>query len=556
MTAPFPKDDIEGSIPERFRRAARAHPNRPAVSESGRTVTYAELEARVAAVAGGALRSPRGSEPRSAGRPRRSRRSAALRGDAGNARGRAVLRPARPGVAGCAAPVDPARSRRGRGRHRRRLVGEDAGPGPARSRRCSSSRRCVAAPRDGSASTASVSPGDLAYVLFTSGSTGRPKGVMQSHRNVLHNVWKLASGLAIGPEDRITLLSSPSFGASVSDIYGALLTGACVCPFDLSGDGLRRLPDFLEREGVTIYHSVPSVFRSLSSTLDGRADVSTLRMLKLGGEAVLASDLDLYRNRFPRSCVFHVGLGSTEMAVMRQWFATHDTPWPGGSPLGYAVDGTEVVLLGEGRAMKERSPSSRGRCRSATGRIPSARPRPSCPCRDGPTSGCSRPAISAASCRMAASCISAAGTNGSRSAATASRPARSRPRSCRFRECAKPPRAWIGAGRRLVAWVVGRTVARNSAPGARAHSAALHDPGGDRAPRRPAADADGEGGPRGAADARDGPSRPRRGVPRSHRRGRGGGGRGVCAGARPRSRRRATTISSSSAATRSRRSSC
>ena len=32
---------------------------------------------------------------------------------------------------------------------------------------------------------------------------------------------------------------------------------------------------------------------------------------------------------------------------MRQWFATHDTPWPGGSPLGYAVDGTDVVLLGE-----------------------------------------------------------------------------------------------------------------------------------------------------------------------------------------------------------------
>ena len=98
---------------------------------------------------------------------------------------------------------------------------------------------------------APVSPDDLAYVLFTSGSTGAPKGVMQSHRNVLHNVFKLAGGLAIRADDRLTLLSSPSFGASVSDIYGALLTGASVCPYALAGDGLRRLPEFLDARGAS-----------------------------------------------------------------------------------------------------------------------------------------------------------------------------------------------------------------------------------------------------------------------------------------------------------------
>ncbi len=348
MTAPFSKDEIEGSIPERFRRAARAHPNRPAVSESGRTVTYEELEARVAGFAG-AL----------AGRLRGASREAPV---ALFARAGAPLFAAMLGTLDAGrfyVPLDPALPD---ARLRAILLDLDAaavvteGASSARARGLAADgapvfelEELLAVPATGTSSTSTASPsaGDLAYVLFTSGSTGRPKGVMQSHRNVLHNVWKLASGLGIGPEDRITLLSSPSFGASVSDIYGALLTGACVCPFDLSGDGLRRLPDFLEREGVTIYHSVPSVFRSLASTLDGRADVSKLRMLKLGGEAVLASDLDLYRNRFPRSCVFHVGLGSTEIAVMRQWFASHDTPWPGGTPLGYAVDGTEVILLGD-----------------------------------------------------------------------------------------------------------------------------------------------------------------------------------------------------------------
>jgi len=192
------------------------------------------------------------------------------------------------------------------------------------------------------------SGGDDAYVLFTSGSTSRPKGVVQSHRNVLHNVARLTRGVGIVPGDRITLLSSPSFGASVSDIFGALLNGAAVCPWSLAGDGVRRLPAWLEAEAITIFHSVPSVFRSLAWTLGGGEDLSRVRLIKLGGEAVLATDFEIFRNRFRRGTVFHVGYGATEINVMRQWFAGHDTAWPGASPLGHPVDGVEVVLLSDG----------------------------------------------------------------------------------------------------------------------------------------------------------------------------------------------------------------
>jgi len=197
----------------------------------------------------------------------------------------------------------------------------------------------------GSARSSGIGPDDLAYVLFTSGSTGIPKGVMQSHRNVLHNVWKLSSALRIAPDDRLTLLSSPSVGASVSDLFGALLNGAAVCLHPLAGDGLRRLPEFLARERVTVYHSVPSVFRTLAATFDGTEDLSRVRIVRLGGEPVLASDFDLYRNRFSRGSTFHVGYGATEINVIRHWSADRDAPWPGGSPLGYAVDGTEVLIL-------------------------------------------------------------------------------------------------------------------------------------------------------------------------------------------------------------------
>ncbi len=346
---PFPRVEIEGSIGERFHRVARAHAGRPAVADRGRVTTYAQLEAAAGAIAehlGEAL--PDASGPVvlfcETGAPLFSAMLGAL--EAG--RFYVPLDPRMPdarlapifrdldaaAIVSDAASQSRARDLAAASRGERVLAVED-----------------LAAAASGARTGPAAAPGDLAYVLFTSGSTGRPKGVMQSHRNVLHNVWKLTEGLRILPEDRLTLLSSPSFGASVSDIYGALLNGACVCPFDLSGDGLRRLPEFLEREAITILHAVPSAFRSLAATLDGHEDLSRLRMVKLGGEAVLASDFDLYRNRLPRGCVFHVGFGATEISVIRQWFAGPDTPWPAGTPLGYAVDGTEVVLLdGDGRS--------------------------------------------------------------------------------------------------------------------------------------------------------------------------------------------------------------
>ena len=83
-----------------------------------------------------------------------------------------------------------------------------------------------------------IAPAALAYVYYTSGSTGRPKGVVDAHRNVLHNVMRYTNSLEISPEDRLTLLQGPSFSGAVSSLFGALLNGAAVFPFDVG----RRAP--------------------------------------------------------------------------------------------------------------------------------------------------------------------------------------------------------------------------------------------------------------------------------------------------------------------------
>ena len=59
---------------------------------------------------------------------------------------------------------------------------------------------------DGGLRRGLASRGDIAYVFFTSGSTGAPKGVFDSHRNVVHNIRRYTNALAIGADDRLTLL--------------------------------------------------------------------------------------------------------------------------------------------------------------------------------------------------------------------------------------------------------------------------------------------------------------------------------------------------------------
>jgi len=342
---PFERSEIEQTIVRRFEKIVRAHGSRPAVDGPAGRCTYAELNSAANGVARALTERPGGRGP------------VPLLLESGPSLFAAMLGTLKAGR--FYVPLDPAL---GPARLSTIFAALEADviltdrASLADAARLSADRVPVlrveelAAQGLASDPPPAGSPDDFAYVLFTSGSTGAPKGVIQSHRNLLHNVLKLTNGAGITPDDRITLLSSPSFGASVSDIFGALLNGAAVCPFSLRGDGLHRLPSFLAEEGITVYHSVPSVFRTLVASLGRGEDLSKIRMVKLGGEPVRSTDFDLFRRHFSETSLFHVGLGATEVHVIRQWFADRDTPWPGASPLGYAVDGTEVVLLdGHGR---------------------------------------------------------------------------------------------------------------------------------------------------------------------------------------------------------------
>src|SRR5262249_23263623 len=199
------------------------------------------------------------------------------------------------------------------------------------------------ADRDSDAPGLEVVADAPAYIYYTTGSTGQPKGVVDSHRNVLHNVMRYTNGLRIARSDRLTLLQSPSFSGAVSSMFGALLNGATSMPFDVRGASAAALADYVDREGVTIYHSVPAIFRSF---LRGERIFSTVRVIRLEGDQAARVDVELFRRPFAPGCVLSNGLGTTETGLVRRFLLGRDTPLAGEVvPIGHAVDDMDVAVL-------------------------------------------------------------------------------------------------------------------------------------------------------------------------------------------------------------------
>ena len=201
-------------------------------------------------------------------------------------------------------------------------------------------------PRETAPIAVSATPDSPLYRYYTSGSTGKPKGVVQVQRNLLHFVDAYARTLGIREDDRVSLLYSLSFSGANMDIFGALLNGATVCAYDVRRDGISQLADWLDRERVTILHTVPTVFRELMNSLAPQRTLVHLCGIDLGGESVFDSDVALFRAHTLPHCILVNHLAITEASVVAQNVVRHDSHAEPGSiiPVGKCPDGVSVRI--------------------------------------------------------------------------------------------------------------------------------------------------------------------------------------------------------------------
>lgn len=155
---------------------------------------------------------------------------------------------------------------------------------------------------------------ELAYVMFTSGSTGEPKGVMVSHESLAHYIDWAITAMDVGPGDHWSQHPSISFDLSVLDIYGALSSGATLHPLDNDRD--RLVPaDFIRRRRLTIWNSVPSVIDLMIRARHVTAErLASLRLMTFCGEPLLPHHLEAIFEAKPDVLV-HNTYGPTEATV-------------------------------------------------------------------------------------------------------------------------------------------------------------------------------------------------------------------------------------------------
>jgi amino acid adenylation domain-containing protein len=217
-------------------------------------------------------------------------------------------------------------------------------------------------------------PDSRAYVIFTSGSTGRPKGVEIEHRNVLALLDSADQVFDLDEHDIWTVFHSTAFDFSVWELFGALVHGACAVVVSrrtiLDPQAMWRL---IEREGVTVLSQTPSYFTRLLEANPFRGD--DLRYIVFGGEALdfagLARWFDLYDDAV--TLVNMYGITETTVHVTHREVTPGDTA-TGSSRIGAPLPHLDIVLVDvslqpvEGQGTGEMLVSGGGLARGYLGR--------------------------------------------------------------------------------------------------------------------------------------------------------------------------------------------
>ena len=192
-----------------------------------------------------------------------------------------------------------------------------------------------------------IDPDAPSTIVYTSGSTGRPKGVYRTHRIQLRGPTLAPRKRDGAPGDRHLMLSGTSFANASGALFGTLLTGATLCTYRLE-DGLGRLVAWLRDERVTLYRSVPSIFREVMRAA-GTSVFEDVRSVHVSGEAVFRPDFELFRRHFPGGAKLKLSLALTEATgiASRELDCDSDPPGDGPIPVGIPAEGVEVRIVAE-----------------------------------------------------------------------------------------------------------------------------------------------------------------------------------------------------------------
>ncbi|MER7895670.1 non-ribosomal peptide synthase/polyketide synthase [Streptomyces sp. NPDC096046] len=184
-----------------------------------------------------------------------------------------------------------------------------------------------------------VRPDTVQYLMFTSGSTGAPKGVAARQRDVV----ALALDRAFAGHDRVLVHSPHAFDASTYELWVPLLRGGTAVlapPGDVDATAVRRA---ISDQGVSCLFLTIGLFRLLAQ--EDPACLRGAREVWTGGEAVPGAAVRRVLDACPDLTVVDVyGPTETTTFATRRAFRAGDT-LAATLPIGRPLDDTRAYVL-------------------------------------------------------------------------------------------------------------------------------------------------------------------------------------------------------------------
>jgi len=194
------------------------------------------------------------------------------------------------------------------------------------------------------AEVAEVTDDDTAVILYTSGTTGHPKGAELTHTNLNSNQDVSARTLFNLTENDVVMGCLPLFhvfgmtcGLNTVVATGASLT--LIPRFDADA-----ALDVIARDRVTVFQGVPTFYMAMLNKAAGRdTDLSSLRLAVAGGSSLPVEVLHQFEKTF--DCMILEGYGLSETSPVASFNHPDAERKPGS--IGFAIEGVEMAVVDE-----------------------------------------------------------------------------------------------------------------------------------------------------------------------------------------------------------------